>query len=184
MKTPTLKVFTGPMFGGKTTKLLAAIERYKWQKKKVVLFKPSIDGRYSREKVVTHAGHELDSVVVSHGDEIMKNVAGADVVAIDELFMIQGAGRVVVDLFLSGKDVIVSSLQLSSVPRSFKEMKDVLPYATSIEVCPAVCSMCDRDAYYTYRTKNCDSEVSIGGAESYEPRCFFHYDFGPYRENL
>lgn len=184
MKAPIFKVFTGPMFGGKTTKLLAAIERYKWQKKKVILFKPSIDGRYSREKVVTHAGLELDSVVVSTGEEIKGNVSGADVVAIDELFMIQGAGKTAVEIFLSGKDVIVSSLQLSSVPRSFKEMKDVLPYATNIEVCPAVCSMCDRDAYYTHRTKNCDSEVSIGGAESYEPRCFFHYNFGLYRENL
>ena len=92
---------------------------------------------------MTHAGLELDSVAVSTGEEIRKNVAGADVVAIDELFMIQGAGRVAVELFLSSKDVIVSSLQLSSVPRSFKEMKDVLPYATSIEVCPlsALCAI-------------------------------------------
>lgn len=178
MRTPEFKVFTGPMFGGKTTKLLSAIERYKYQKKKVVLFKPAIDGRYSKEKVVTHTGQKLDSIAVSSGNEILKNIAGVDVVAVDELFMILGGGEALIEVFMSGKDVIVSSLQLSSVPKVFKEVKDILPYATSIEVCPAVCSRCDRDAFYTHRLTSDTSEVSIGGAESYEPRCFYHYDFG------
>lgn len=177
MRTPEFKVFTGPMFGGKTTRLLSSIERYKYQKKKVVLFKPAIDGRYAKEKVVTHTGQELDSIAISSGDEILKSIAGVDVVAVDELFMILGGGEALIKAFMAGKDVIVSSLQLSSVPKVFKEVKDILPYATSIEVCPAVCSKCDRDAFYTYRLTSDTSEVSIGGAESYEPRCFYHYNF-------
>lgn len=177
MRTPEFKIFTGPMFGGKTTKLLSAIERYKYQKKKVVLFKPAIDGRYSKEKVVTHAGQKLDSIAITSGEEILRNTAGVDVIAVDELFMIVGAGEALIEAFKSGKDVIVSSLQLSSVPKVFKEMRDVLPYATSVQVCPAVCSLCDRDAFYTYRLTSDTSEVSIGGAESYEPRCFYHYNF-------
>lgn len=176
MNPPKLKVFTGPMFGGKTTKLLAAIERYRYQKKKVVLFKPSVDGRYSKEKVVTHSGQELDSISVSTGEGILKNSGSAEVVAVDEMMMIEGSGEAVLKLFSMGRDIIISSLQLSSKPSAFAEVEKVLPYATSIEVCPAVCAKCDRDAYYTHRTISSDEEIVVGGAESYEPRCFFHYN--------
>ena len=54
MKSPELKIFTGPMFGGKTTRMLAALERYRYQNKTTILFKPNIDDRYSDSKVVTH----------------------------------------------------------------------------------------------------------------------------------
>lgn len=174
-RNPQFKIFTGPMFGGKTTRLLSAIERYKYQQKTVVLFKPSIDGRYSREKVVTHSGQELNCICVSTAEEILKNSAG-DVIAIDEIFAIKGAGDAAVKLFASGRDVLVSSIQLSSAAEPFDEMKKILPYATSIEICPAVCSMCDNDAYYTQRLTDSKEQIQIGGSESYEPRCFLHYN--------
>ena len=36
-------MFVGPMFGGKTTKLLSAIDRYKYQGRKILAFKPNVD---------------------------------------------------------------------------------------------------------------------------------------------
>ena len=53
---PRFEIFTGPMFGGKTTRLLSALERYAYQNKNILLFKPSIDTRYSKDSVVTHSG--------------------------------------------------------------------------------------------------------------------------------
>ena len=67
VKPPGFRIFTGPMFGGKTTKMLAALERYQYQNKNTVLFKPSVDKRYSEEKVVTHKGQSHTSMVVAQG---------------------------------------------------------------------------------------------------------------------
>ena len=53
---PRFEVFTGPMFGGKTTRLLSALERYQYQNKNLILFKPKIDVRYSKNDVITHSG--------------------------------------------------------------------------------------------------------------------------------
>lgn len=175
MNNPTFKVFTGPMFGGKTTKLLASLERYKYQKKKVILFKPWIDERYSKENVVTHKGQQCLSSLVSSGEEIVKKSERYDVIAVDEAFMIPGVAKALIEVFTSGKSVLVSSLQLSSEPSPFEEMKDIMPYATHVEVCPAVCSMCDADAYYTRRKTDSTDVVEVGGSESYEPLCFYHY---------
>ena len=91
MKPPELKIFTGPMFGGKTTRMLAALERYQYQNRSTMLFKPSMDKRYSEEKVVTHKGQEHNSMLVLSGQEILTCGLGADVIAVDEMFMIPGS---------------------------------------------------------------------------------------------
>ncbi len=177
MKTPELKIYTGPMFGGKTTRMLAALERYQYQHRKTMLFKPKVDIRYSEEKVVTHKGQEHTSILVQAGSEIFMKGITADVVAVDELFMIPDSAEVLLRLFKRGKTILVSTLQLSSQPEgytAFHQVKELMPWATSIEVCPAVCAKCDRDAYYTERLSPNEKEVLIGGPESYQPVCWNH----------
>ena len=36
MRDPEFIIFTGPMFGSKTTRLLAAVDRYRYQNKKII----------------------------------------------------------------------------------------------------------------------------------------------------
>ena len=177
MKSPELKIFTGPMFGGKTTRMLAALERYQYQNRSTMLFKPSMDKRYSEEKVVTHKGQEHTSILVQSGEEILQKGLEADVVAVDELFMIPGSALALVSLFQRGKTILVSTLQLSSQPsgyNAFAEPIELMPWATSIEVCPAVCAHCDRDAYYTQRIGEQPKKILVGGAEAYQPVCWKH----------
>ena len=177
MKPPELKIFTGPMFGGKTTRMLAALERYQYQNRSTMLFKPSIDKRYSEEKVVTHKGQEHTSILVRSGHEILDRGFDADVIAVDEMFMIPGSAAALIDLFSKGKTILVSTLQLSSEPfgyKAFGEVQELMPWATSIEVCPAVCSQCDRDAFYTQRIGDQPKQILVGGAESYQPVCWKH----------
>jgi len=173
---PEIKIYTGPMYGGKTTKLLSALERYVYQKKKVALFKPSIDNRYSRESVVTHSGIEWEAFRVPDGDGILLSLPDdTEIVGVDEMFMIPGSANALLQLFATGKTILVSTLQLSYEPAPFREVMNLLPYATSIEICPAVCSHCDSDAYYTRRTSGGTDTIEVGGAEAYEPLCFKHY---------
>ena len=177
MKLPKLKIFTGPMFGGKTTKMLAALERYQYQNKNTMLFKPSVDKRYSEEKVVTHKGQSHTSMLVNTGADILERAQEAEVVAIDELFMIPGSAEAIITLFKQGKTILVSTLQLSSRSagyEAFEEVQKIMPWATAIEVCPAVCSECDNDAYYTKRLISDTEQVLVGGAESYQPVCYHH----------
>ena len=178
---PEFIIFTGPMFGSKTTRLLAVVDRYRYQNKRVIAFKPLMDDRYSHTDISTHSGGSLSAVCVRSGDEIIENVSDRkedfDVVAVDEAFMIKGSAPALLDIFRSGKTVVVSSLQLSATGNVFDEIKDMMPWATKIEVCPAVCPITGRDAYYTYRKFEDMNEITVGGAELYEPRCWEHHDF-------
>jgi thymidine kinase len=140
------KVFTGPMFGGKTTSLLSAIERDVIRGLSVISFKPKIDNRYSDQKITTHLGATVNAQTVSSGIEILNAVEANEnkihSIAIDELFMIPMAGPAAIKLFRRGINVYVSSLQLSSKPDPYEEMLTVLPWATDVVVCPAVCVSC------------------------------------------
>ena len=180
MNIPELVIFTGPMFGSKTTHLLGAIDRYRYQNKAVVAFKPRLDDRYSVSKIVTHNGGTIDAHVIRDGADILDFIEShperIDVVAVDEAFMIDGVAETLIEVFKSGKTVLVSSLDLSATLKPFGEVQKLLPWATKIKKCPAVCVVCGRDAYYTYKKDKGLSEIAVGGADLYEPRCWYHHD--------
>ncbi len=173
---PKFIIFTGPMFGSKTTKMLAAIDRYRYQQKKVLAFKPQIDDRYSESAIVTHSGGKLAAICVKKGEDVVKYVhkmrERLDVIAVDEAFMIPGIAESLVQLFREGHTVVVSSLQMSASGLPFEEVRDIMPWATKIEVCPAVCPVTGRDAYYTHRKDDSLGEIAVGGSDLYEPRCW------------
>jgi thymidine kinase len=177
---PEFVVFTGPMFGSKTSKLLAAIERYKYQSRGVRVFKPKMDSRYEDQRIVTHTGLSVPASCVSHGREVIDAVLSdpdCDVVAIDEAFMIDGSAEACLALFRRGRTIVVSSIQLSASGIPFDEVRDMMPYATRIEVCPAVCPITGRDAYYTERKRSDLGEIAVGGKELYSPVCWEHAKF-------
>jgi len=177
---PVFKIFTGPMFGSKTTQMLACVDRYRYQNKAVLAFKPKMDDRYKKEKIQTHSGLSIDAICVSTGEELLKRVRESDrrvnVVAVDEAFMIEGVANALISLYRSGVSIVVASIQMSFLGNPFHEIKEMLPWATHISVCPAVCPKTGADAYYTYK-KDCDkNEVDVGGSEMYEPRCLTQHD--------
>ena len=185
MNIPEFIIYTGPMFGSKTTKLLASVDRYRYQNRKIIAFKPALDERYSNEEICTHSGGRLAAIIVKSGDDIINEIAmiekegeaRIDVVAVDEAFMIEGVAKSLFKLFRLGKTIVVSSLQISATGNVFNEIRDMMPWATKIEVCPAVCMITGLDAFYTHRKFNNMNEITVGGSDLYEPRCWFHHSF-------
>ena len=154
MRDPEFIIFTGPMFGSKTTRMLAAVDRYRWQNNKIVAFKPQIDDRYSINQISTHNGANIPAQCVSCAEDIINHlneIGDFDVIAVDEAFMIKGVAETLLTYFRNGKTIVVSTLQLSSKGEPFLEVKEMMPWATKIDICPAVCPVTGRDAFYTHR---------------------------------
>lgn len=176
---PTLIVYCGPMFSAKTSRLLLDLERFKYQHKRSFVFKPSIDDRYGTDEIVSHSGWRHEATMIKDGADLVRVLSEAtetpDVVAVDEAFMLSGIADVLIWLYRSGITIVVSSLDMSSAGKPFKEIERLLPWATRIEKCTAVCTECGRDAYYTHRKHAVVDEIWVGGAELYEPRCFRHH---------
>lgn len=79
-----IEVVCGSMFSGKTEELIRRLKRAIFAKQKVVIFKPSIDTRYSEADVVSHDHNSISSTPVSSPKSILKLAQNFDVVGIDE----------------------------------------------------------------------------------------------------
>lgn len=176
---PEFIVYCGPMFSSKTSSLLTTLEKYKYQHKKIEVFKPNIDDRYSKSEVVTHGGRSIQAVCVKTGAEILEYLTSLEnepqVVAVDEAFMIPGAAETLIWLYTYGFTVVVSSLEMSSSGKIFHEIEKMLPWATQVHKCTAVCTACGRDAHFTHKKQVGGEEIEVGGSELYEPRCAQHF---------
>jgi len=167
------------MFGSKTTELLQYVDRCAYQKKSVALFKSLLDDRYSDSEVVSHTGHRMPAVSITQGADILKYLKDSDevydVIAVDEAFMIDGISDILIWLYKRGFSILVSSLTLSFESEPFEEMQKILPWATEIQICSAVCTVCGLDAYYTHKKVDDGMTISVGGDDLYEPRCWDHH---------
>ena len=180
---PYFVMYIGPMFGAKTTRTMAAIDREIYRKRKVIAFKAQRDKRYNECAITTHTGASYPAYCIEDASQIFDYIDLEDynsntIVAVDEAFMISNVENVLPELFKKGISIIVSSIQLDAEEVPFDSVMKLMPWATKIEVCPAVCTMCDQDAYYTealFDIVNTPVEERVGGKEMYEPRCFKHY---------
>jgi|APSaa5957512535_1039671.scaffolds.fasta_scaffold39841_3 thymidine kinase len=177
---PKFVVYCGPMFSSKSTRLIADVERYNLQGRSVVCFKPKMDERYQPTKITTHNGASIEAQLVVTGEDIVDIIDNLalkpDVVAVDEAFMIENSSTALVKLFKRGIHIVVSSIDLSASCTPFTEVAAMLPFATNVVKCTAVCTSCGTDAPYTKRKfQNEDDEIVVGGSELYEPSCFEHH---------
>ncbi|WP_456423597.1 thymidine kinase [Thermococcus sp.] len=184
-----LEVITGPMFAGKTSELIKRIERQAYAKRRVALFKPSIDDRYSREEVVAHNGLRYKAYVVPTSTEGVSGIVKLtereklEVIGIDEVqFFPMEIVQALNELADRGVYVIASGLNLDFRGEPFPVMKELLVRADSVVYLTAVCTVCGRPATRSQRLIDGkpaprDSPViMVGGKESYEARCRLHHE--------
>jgi thymidine kinase len=179
-------LYVGPMMATKTSKLLMCLDRYKYQNKRIIAFKPLIDTRYASDEIISHGGLKASAVCINVGADLLKYLSDSeatyDVIAVDEAFMINGVADALIFLYRSGFTIIVSSLNMSALCKPFKEVEQLMPWATYIEKCSSVCTICGGDAHYTYKKQINEDEVvdgnlaiAVGGGDLYEPRCTVHH---------
>ena len=62
LKAGYIEVICGCMFAGKTEELCRRVRRIQYAKKKIIIFKPIIDDRYSNTEVVSHNNTRIKSI--------------------------------------------------------------------------------------------------------------------------
>lgn len=149
-----LEVIAGPMFCGKTEELIRQVKRAAIGRKKVQVFKHTLDKRYgSDKKLYSHAGITFDSELVSDAGEILSQVRpDSQIIAIDEA---QWFGEklipVVAALLESGHHVVVAGLAMTFDRQPFVPIPHLMAVADKVTKLSAVCSVCGNDAVFHKR---------------------------------
>jgi thymidine kinase len=168
-----IEVICGPMFSGKSEELIRRLRRAMIARKRVEVFKPKIDNRYSDDEIVSHGDLRMRSEAVAGAAEIINRIDWrAEVVGIDEAnFMGPELVDVAQRLADSGKQVVIAGLDTDYLGRPFAPMPDLLALSESITKTLAICVRCGNPAKHTQRLRGSDDLIVVGAADMYEARC-------------
>jgi len=181
-----IEVICGPMFSGKSEELIRRLRRAMIARKRVQVFKPVIDDRYSHDEIVSHGDQRMKSEVVGKAAEILVKLDWrTQVVGIDEANFL-GADLVEVanQLADSGKQVLVGGLDTDYLGRPFAPIPELLALAESITKTLAICMRCGNPAKHTQRLVESEDLIVVGAAGMYEARCRRCFEPGVPRQEL
>ncbi len=161
------------MFSGKSEELMRRLRRAMIARKRVQVFKPVLDDRYSDDEIVSHADMRMKSEAIAGATDILARLDWrTEVVGIDETnFFGQDLVAVATQLADSGKQVIVAGLDTDYMGRPFPPMPDLLTLAESITKTLAICMRCGNPAKHTQRLVESNDLIVVGAKGMYEARC-------------
>lgn len=167
-----IEVIIGPMFSGKSTRLIEIIRKYTYKAKKTIMIKFHADKRYSnKSEVVTHDLVKYDSIECQNllnSFDILKNY---DVIGIDEGQFFPDLVETCEKLSLLKKIVIVAALNGDFRREPFQVVSRLLSKADKIKLMKAYCFNCHKDAKFSLRIVQSNETVLIGAGEAYKPAC-------------
>jgi thymidine kinase len=168
-----IEMICGPMFSGKSEELMRRLRRARIARKRVQVFKPTIDNRYADDEIVSHGEIRMKSEAVNTAGDILRALDWrTQVVGVDEAnFFGTDLIEVSRQLADSGKQVILAGLDTDFMGRPFSPVPDLLAHAESITKTLAICMRCGNPAKHTQRLVESDDLIVVGAAGMYEARC-------------
>ncbi len=171
-KRGTIEVITGSMFSGKTEELIRRLRRAQFAGLKVEIFKPSIDNRYSENRVVSHDEKSIVSTPVDNSSAILLMAGDVDVVGIDEAqFFDNSIIDVCNKLADNGVRVVIAGLDMDFMGNPFGPVPALLSISEYITKVHAICMSCGSLAQYSFRKSDEAQVVLLGEKDKYEPLC-------------
>ncbi|MEM9082422.1 MAG: thymidine kinase [Planctomycetota bacterium] len=171
-----LTVVCGPMFAGKTTKVIELLNRHRALNRSIQVAKPHIDTRYHPTDIATHDGHTYPAVAITSPEELLE-LTDAQVVALDEAhFYRDGLLDAVRAMLDRGQILILAGLDRTSLNEPFAEMAGLLIEADEVIKLAGVCAICGRPAIHTIRLFDSTEDIVVGGEGMFENRCREHLE--------
>ncbi len=171
--TGNLHLIIGPMFSGKTSKLIHLYNDFVQQNKKVAVINYIGDKRYHNSKMSTHDNIMVDCTNAEHLSDIIINddIMDAQIILINE-------GQFFTDLFEvtiklveeDNKTVYICGLDGDFKRKKFGNMLDLIPLCDTITKLHANCNNCNNPAMFSHRVSNETAQVLIGSID-YIPLC-------------
>lgn len=173
-----LTVIGGPMFSGKTGKLVAMVDVFTRMGYKVLTVKPKLDNRYGgHDEIHSHDNKKTPAIVVDgeSPESIIDRIltTGANKVIFDEVqfFEKEKVMRVIEVLRKKGIHVIAAGLLYDYQRKPFGCTPDLLGLADERLELFAICQKCGSLARHTERRKGGRGQIVVGAADMYIASC-------------
>jgi thymidine kinase len=176
----SLKLYIGPMFSGKTSKIMEIYYKYIKTDMKVMVINHSFDVRYSNTMLSNHN----KEMIPCRWTDTLSNISCEEIAIVDVILI--NEGQFFNDLYkcvkqwvdTEGKKVYVCGLDGDSNRNKFGEILDIIPLADKVVKLNSLCSICKNGtkAVFTIRLTHETSQILIG-SDCYKPVCRQCYNF-------
>ena len=175
----SLDLYIGPMFAGKTTKILNLIKRNQYLGITTFCITSSLDTRYAKNAISTHSLESYPAHSVKTLSEVvnLEEYNQATHIIIEEAQFFSDLKAFVLNAVeVQGKHIICAGLDGDSERRPFGQILDLIPYCNFVTKLNAKCTRCNEKGLFTYRARGQTTEqVFVGGQDKYEALCRTHY---------
>jgi len=173
-----LTVVAGPMFSGKTSKLVAMVDVFTRMGHTVLTVKPNLDTRYGNKKEIHSHDHRISKAIVVNGEspeDIIEKilVTGADKVIFDEVqfFDTEKIKKVIVYLKKKGIHVIGAGLLYDYKRQPFGVTPELMGLADERLELFAICQKCGSLARHSERVRGPKTQIAVGESQQYIAVC-------------
>lgn len=182
MKEGYLELVLGPMFAGKSTKLIELYNRYKHivrNKNQILVVNHPIDTRYGEEVISTHNQNQLPCRYFNKLDELYDKdeYTKAKIIIIEESQFYENLEDFVnMAVNIHKKHLIVGGLISDYKMKPFGDILKLIPMCDEIIHLKAFCKMCNDGTLANFSKRLTDERAQIMvGSDEYVPVCRKHF---------
>ena len=170
-----MEVIIGPMFSGKTSRLIEIYKEH-MDEYNVTVINHKSDDRYTKDsdKMYTHDGLNIPCVYTETLSELSDNkpTTSTKVILINEgNFFPDLVPYVLKQVEQKNNIVYVAGLDGDFQRHKFGTMLDLIPYADKVTKLSGKCNSCTRKALFSYRVDQTNKEQQLVGTDEYLPLC-------------
>jgi thymidine kinase len=184
-----LELFIGPMFSGKSTRLVDIYKQCKFCNIPITVINHTIDNRYDDELLSTHdqvkipclQACELNDIWTKNGYEKTGEkkdlwshnaVRDSDVILINEGQFFHDLYDVVVDMLAHKKKIYICGLDGDFERKKFGQILDLIPLCDKVTKLTSLCSQCKdgTPGIFSMRLTN-EKQQTLVGSDNYIPVC-------------
>lgn len=174
-----LELFIGPMFSGKTSKLVELYKQCTFCNIAVLTINHSSDIRYDNALMSTHDQVKIDCLQLSALSDAWKHAdyATAQVVLINEGQFFPDLYACVVKMMSENKKVYIAGLDGDFQRKKFGDILDLIPLCDKITKLVSLCSICKNGtvAIFSKRLTE-ETQQTVIGSDNYVPVCRLCYE--------
>lgn len=175
-----LHVIIGPMFSGKSTKLINEINTLKMYKKNILIINSNKDTRVEHHFIKTHNNIQYNAIKLEELDitKINSIVQKYDTVCIDEAQFFMNLIVFVKHLLKYNIHIIITGLNGDTNQNKFGYIIDLIPWANKIDKLSGICTLCNdgTPGDFSILKKNMkkQNQILVGGDDMYQCVCRKH----------
>ncbi len=160
-------IYLGPMFAGKTSKLLSL---YRASEESKIILSPKLDTRPNKGFIKNHDGSCENSLTLETYKTV-RNIKSKQHLFIDEIQFISEGLLNYLHRLGKKKEIFMFGLNLDWTGAVFPNVEKIVDKTENVFYLNGKCAWCEEPSWYSAKKKQVGEIIEVGGENLYFPLC-------------